>query len=65
MYSEHFFDLAFELPVLVGLLRVIVEGAEREAELASTEHFRRLTVSHFFFWASDSLSVNSPTSCRS
>ena|SRR3989344_4557759 len=65
MCSEHFFDLALELPVFVGLERVVVQSAERDAEFSSSECLRRIAGSHFFFWASDSLSVNSPTSCRS
>ena len=37
MLSEHFFNLAFELPVFVGLERVIVQSAKRDAEFSSPE----------------------------
>ena len=49
MLSEHFFNTTFECPVFVGLLGLVPEGAERDAELPGEERLGRTAFLHFFF----------------
>lgn len=59
--TERFFNPAFQVPIFIRLLGLVIQHSSVHTKLSYTKSFRCLTFAHdFFFWDSESFSVSHP-----